>query len=114
MAFFDRRHGRIAGLCDFETRTITTTEVVCRESLVVFLHEVTHAELHDVDNQPICPVMEYEAETGAHRKMRAEGYAVPRAALDSGRAYVRAVIDAHDGPVPAYVRRWAKHGEYGE
>ena len=110
--FKDRELGMVAGVCDLETKTISTIIVDDRESLFVFLHEVGHATFGRLSDEFHRADEEFEAEMFAILAMRGLGFAVPRHALRQARKNVRDCLklyghDASDDALKfAYGKNW--------
>ncbi len=112
--------GLVAGLTRPELKIIEVSDVVCRETLYVFLHECGHVNCGHFasDDEESLPLAqhEYEAETYAINAMRAGGLSVPRKTLKGAREYVRKCIEEEPDRIQtkevlkfAYGSRWRQH-----
>lgn len=110
--FRDDEVGMVAGVCDLETKTISSIIVEDRESLFVFLHEVGHATFGRLSDEFHRADEEFEAEMFAILAMRGLGFAVPRHSLRQARKNVRDCLklyghDASDDALKfAYGKNW--------
>ena len=78
----------LTGRCYYHKKEIATPRPVTRRALHIFLHECAHAVLHRPRSSKLRHREEYEAERWAFARMRENGIAVPRKALQRAKQYV--------------------------
>lgn len=85
--------GSLSGRAYLVTGFLHAPRPKTRKALYIFLHECAHFALHHVGRAKPVHLIEYEAETWAHERMRAYGIPVPRKMTQRAKQYVARKIE---------------------